>query len=162
MSCISHEITPEVISSVAVRFWAKVDRRGSDECWPWLGARDRRGYGRIKAFGRNWVASRIVLALKGSIPSSEEIVCHHCDNPPCCNPEHLFIGTALLNAQDRAAKGREPDRRGEGNGRAKLTADQVREIRANPLGHKRLAEMVGVSPTTIRDVRSRRKWSHVA
>lgn len=90
------------------RFWARVDRSGGpDACWPWTGARDRNGYGWFWLYGRNTRAPRAVVALLlGEIPAPEVFVCHHCDNPICCNPAHLFTGSAADNTADMVGKGR--------------------------------------------------------
>lgn len=87
-----------------VMFWAKVDRSG--ECWVWLGARDARGYGRLRRRGRYVKAHRYVWTItNGEIPEGL-FACHHCDNPPCVRPDHLFLGTQSDNARDMVAKGR--------------------------------------------------------
>lgn len=94
---------PTIIEEPA-RFWIRVDgSAGDDACWPWLGARDPKGYGQA---GKRWRAHRVAMFLtNGPIPPGM-FVCHHCDNPPCCNPAHLFIGTVTDNMRDCAAKGR--------------------------------------------------------
>ena len=88
-------------------FWEKVDKRGNDECWPWMGATSGRGYGRFsnKAIPENG-SHRIAWMMSfGQIPAGL-FVCHRCDNPSCCNPSHLFLGTAKENTQDMVKKGR--------------------------------------------------------
>ncbi len=90
-------------------FWSRVDRREPDECWPWLGARrGRMGYGLFGFKHRRAVpAHRMAYLLsKGDIPKGM-FVCHSCDNPPCCNPAHLWLGTHADNMADRHAKGRD-------------------------------------------------------
>lgn len=89
------------------RFWLKVDRRGPDECWRWLAAKDPRGYGRVGTDpGAIALSHRVAYALThGELPN-DKFVCHRCDNPPCCNPGHLFLGTCLDNNRDMYAKGR--------------------------------------------------------
>lgn len=97
----------------AERFWAKVDRTGGpDACWPWLATPNPSGYGVAYAGksptgqNRTRLAHRVAWELaKGSDPGTA-FVLHRCDNPPCCNPAHLFLGDAEANARDMAAKGR--------------------------------------------------------
>jgi hypothetical protein len=90
-------------------FWARVRCGNPDECWPWQGAKSDQGYGRVSGFGlRNVGAHRIAFGLThGWDAISAVFVLHRCDNPPCCNPAHLFAGTAQDNALDMVAKGRD-------------------------------------------------------
>ena len=99
---------------VAARFWVKVDKNGPipehrpdlGPCWVWTRATDPKGYGRFGIGRRVFFAHRVALALTGEVPPDDLMACHHCDNPPCCNPAHLFLGTAADNLGDMAAKGR--------------------------------------------------------
>lgn len=94
------------------RFWTKVDKSG--ECWIWTGYVTRTGYGRCnRAFGNGYAHRAAWEFAHGAVPDGL-FVCHHCDNPPCCNPEHLFIGTQTDNISDRDRKGRTA--RGERSG----------------------------------------------
>lgn len=156
-------ISDEALQELAPRFWPKVDRRGPSECWPWIGARSTLGYGRIRAVGRKtyWLASRIAMRLAGHALTEAQFACHHCDNPICVNPAHLFAGTPADNTADRVRKGRTLQRRGEGNPKARLTECQVRDIRKRTETHAVLAREYGVSPSTIHCVKTRRNWSHV-
>lgn len=92
--------------SLDKRFWEKVDRRGPDECWPWIGAEHGRGYGGILINYKSVPAHRVAHALcKGVVPPGM-FVLHRCDNPKCVNPAHLFLGTHQDNMDDMVSKGR--------------------------------------------------------
>lgn len=132
-------------STLSARFWAKVDTSG--DCWLWTASTWRTGYGRFHYSAARGVvkANRLAYELThGPIPDGLSVL-HTCDTPACCNPAHLFLGTDLDNARDRDAKGR--------NGMAKLTAEQVRQIRARyaagGISHLRLAKEYGVTRASI-------------
>ncbi len=112
------------------RFWEKVDKRGPNQCWPWTRGRNDKGYGQLRAGApvrRMILAHRVSYELhKGNVRDGL-CVLHECDNPICCNPKHLFLGTHQENMDDRGAKGRSP--RGEKQGSAKLTDIEIEEIR---------------------------------
>lgn len=92
-------------------FWEKVDRRGPDECWPWLGARNDHNYGTIKIRRRTNMATRVAWELQvGPVPKGLWLL-HHCDNPPCVNARHLFLGTNADNMRDMISKGRSASQR---------------------------------------------------
>lgn len=134
-----------------------------NECWPWLGPRHRRGYGAARIGGRQYGAHRVAYELaKGPIPSGL-LVRHACDNPPCCNPAHLLVGTNQDNTDDRVNRNRQTI--GEASPRARLTERQVVEIRnryARGESSGSLAREFGVSKTVARGVVTGRGWKHVA
>jgi hypothetical protein len=148
-----------VYKTLAERFWCRVDKRGPDECWPWIGMLNQFGYGMLHIWHpeeRRWgrrVASRVAYEVSiGPIPPGL-FVCHHCDNPPCVNPRHLFTGTSADNIADMYRKGRQNRPRGELASRARLTNQQVEEIRRiYATSHPKmatLAKQYGVGKTSI-------------
>ena len=145
------------------RFWSKVDKSGGpDVCWPWTACRLKRwGYGQFGYLGRIVYAHRHALALSGTEVPIDAIVLHSCDNPPCCNPKHLHLGTHIANMRERTARGRDRLMRGELNGRARLSAAQVIKIRARlDAGESQngLGREFGVDGETIRSIASGKNW----
>jgi hypothetical protein len=142
--------------------WKSVERRSTDECWPWMGSANAEGYGLMKVKMRTKGAHRLAYeAAIGPIPDGM-IVCHRCDNPPCCNPAHLFLGTHADNAADRSRKLRGGF--GERNARAALTESDVREVRAllaEGRGLQDIARRKGVSSGTIWFIKRGVTWRHV-
>lgn len=132
------------------RFWSKVGIRGPDDCWPWLLYCSRDGYGRFSANGKTLEAHRVAWEFScGPIPEGI-CVCHHCDNPPCCNPDHLFLGTRADNNEDRDEKGRSSGGAlyGKDHPQCKLSDEDVRTIRklhSEGVVQKELAHRYGVS-----------------
>lgn len=154
------------------RFWKKVDKSaGPDECWPWMAARLPRGYGITSINRKNRLSHRVAYALThGDVPTGF-FVCHSCDNPPCCNPSHLWVGTQMDNMKDMSRKSRGGANRGHA-GNTRLTEDQVRAIRnewtPQPKGPglkvgstRELAMRFGVSRATIQQLLEGKSWKWV-
>jgi predicted XRE-type DNA-binding protein len=146
------------------RFWSKIDKSsGPDACWEWQKGKTSDGYGEARANKRTVYAHRLAYELsKGEIAPGLH-VCHHCDNPACCNPRHLFLGTNRENHEDMARKGRST--LGERNAQAKLTAEDVRHIRElyaeGNLSQRAIAEMFGVRDPAICRIVTRKRWPHI-
>lgn len=153
------------------RFIEKVDFNGSlildTPCWEWTASKKNTGYGQLgNGFGKAPLhAHRVSWEFhKGEIPKGL-CVCHCCDNPSCVNPEHLFLGTAKDNAQDKIAKGRanvyripEKWRVVKGfNPKIKLTDEQVRSIRNDSRSLNVLADVYDVDPSTISLIKNRKR-----
>lgn len=140
------------------RFYDMTDR-SSGECWKWMGFIGPDGYGRIRVNGRNVRAPRFAYMMAhGAIPPGL-VVRHRCHNPACVNPAHLLIGTNADNSADMTRAQRQA--RGESNGSAKLTSDQVIAIRGDHRSLRVLALKYGVGRSTIRRARTQSHWKHV-
>jgi hypothetical protein len=150
---------------IAARFWAKVQK--GDGCWEWQGSRQQRGYGLFRIKGRLHKAHRAALMVSGVEVPDDLCVLHSCDNPPCCNPAHLRLGTKGENNTERHAKGRTvlPKQcRGEDSVHSKLTEQRVREMRrwrSEGLTYAEIGKRAGISPRHSYDVVNGLYWPSV-
>lgn len=156
---------PKSIGTPEERFWRRVDKGLNSECWNWTGNCDTGGYGKIKINGKMISTHRFSYEIhKGKIPDDKPFVLHHCDNPKCVNPSHLRPGTYKDNSDDMILKERQIHPRGENHGRAKLTWDQVKEIRRlchkRKLMRKEIAKMFNVDYTIISKIHRNKIWKH--
>jgi len=136
------------------RFWSKVDKQGLDECWEWTASKNGVGYGQLRINHKIYYAHRVSWFLSyGKIPADLE-VCHHCDNPSCVNPDHLFLGTHLDNHLDSASKGRKAK---------KLTIDEVQEIQEilaeGGWTQQEIGDAFGVARETISQIKRGKTWA---
>ena len=148
------------------RFWQKVDKLGPDECWEWTGAKHPKVYGHFMVGPDLWTAHRFVYDWQVEEIPDRMHVLHHCDNPSCVNPKHLFLGTNTDNVADRHAKGRSGTtmgRPGEKNSMSKLTQKQVDRIRLwytlPKVTQKKLGETYGVDHRTISKIVRNERWT---
>ena len=160
-----------VTSSDQERFWNKVIK--TDDCWIWTAYRNENGYGCYKLSGKLILAHRAAFLFTfGHLPQTKNI-CHHCDNPPCVNPSHLFVGTQSDNVHDCFNKGRgvppnlkdrEKVYTGSLNPNSKLSEDDVIFIRyllSVKTKQKHIAEMFNVHIATIERIASKKSWTHI-
>jgi hypothetical protein len=150
---------PEHSESFVTLFWEKVTVKEPDQCWEWTAARID-GYG----YYRHYMAHRVAYELHHGVHPGKLKVCHTCDNPPCCNPHHLFLGTQKENVADMNAKGRGNPSRGEQVHTVKITEDDVREIRrlhASGVTQVRLGADYGLSQSNVWHIVHRSSWKHV-
>jgi hypothetical protein len=129
------KILPELEGKIGelriMRFWSKIDMRGPDECWEWQASLNLNGYGRFKLGSYNMViASRLALICTSKSEPDGLLALHHCDNPKCCNPDHLYWGTVKDNARDKVERGRAyvGNQSGANNGHSKITDAQLATI----------------------------------
>jgi hypothetical protein len=150
-------------------FWARVTKGGPDECWPFDGRTGDSGHGSISWGGPERPTHRVAWSLvNGAIPA-RMVVRHRCDNPTCCNPAHLQLGTIADNNRDARergqARGDQLVRRGESNARAKLTDATVRELRAAWRAGESIKSIVartGLATGTIHPMLHGHTWRHVS
>lgn len=173
-------------------FWKNVDRAPghgpNGDCWIWIGHTDKDGYGHFRFGGKMVRCHRLVLSFINGEVSPDKLVCHKCDNPPCVNPDHLFLGSSLDNQRDMSLKGRrriigkpwtrqqrekiatrfkenpELRARGERSGRAKLTNDEViamRKMRTEGISYGEIAKQYGVTKRAVRLAVNRLTWQHI-
>lgn len=147
------------------RLYARVTKHYAG-CWEWTGGKDKYGYGRMNIYDQPILVHRISWALEHDEipPPANKDVLHHCDNPSCIRPSHLFLGDAQANMADKMQKGRHRYgvNKGEAHGMAKLTEEGVRDILTSTESLGVLAARYGVSKTNVADVRKRRIWRHVS
>lgn len=155
------------------RFWRMVRVLGPDDCWPWLGRPVNGGYGMIRVGDERIMAHRFAYELAFGRPPDNLLVCHRCDNPPCQNARHFFLGTAADNVRDMVTKGRCGGGRPVGRFHvrppaAKLTEQIVREVRRvyvprdERFGAAALARLHGVTKQSMLKVLKRGSWRHLS
>lgn len=150
---MTHKPLPMFDTHQVSAFWARVTK--GDDCWLWAGSLVK-GYGVFT--GRRYLAHRVAYRLHFGIDPGPLFVCHHCDNPRCCRPDHLFLGTNQDNQRDCSRKAR---RSGEKHGNSKLCDVEVNEILRSSKSHAELGEQYGVTAEAIGVIRRRQAWKHI-
>lgn len=153
-------------SERVIRFWSRVSKQKSG-CWVWIGATNGPGYGKFYDGTKVEMAHRFSFILAHGSIDPGQFICHRCDNPPCVNPEHLFVGSQSDNLRDAYSKGRmaicKLNASGRGN-QIKLTIYDVREIR---LRHRRgetqtsIAEDFEINQTMVSAIVRNKSWASV-
>ena len=151
------------------RFHLKFHRLSAEECWPWHGSRSPDGYGEIR-FTRSRkkaVATHVAIFVdRREIVPSGMLVCHTCDNPPCVNPNHLYVGSRADNMRDMHDRGlwHSGQVKGEDNGNSVLKDSDIFQIVSminGGLTNSAIASRFGVTHSTISLIRLGKKWSHI-
>lgn len=150
---------PTLSALSIARFWSSVQVEPSNfQCWEWRSTFNHNGYGRFHHDGRWLAAHRVAYELVVGIIPAGNVIRHRCDNPKCCNPAHLLVGTTADNAQDAVERGRTAS--GAKSGRTKLLPEDVAYIRRNPdkLTLKALAGRFGMAASSVHYIRCGRSW----
>lgn len=154
------------------RFWDKVRKGAPNECWEWIGGRHGKCYGQFRYEGRVHKVPRLVLRSLGH-DMTDLLAMHSCDNPPCCNPNHLSPGTHQENQADSVRKGRRNGLVGDRATFKKLTEARVRRLReefdALPAtgkykadgASKQLAAGYGITYENMMMIVRRKTWRHI-
>jgi hypothetical protein len=137
------------------------------DCIEWKGRKNKQGYGIIKIKGIDFGVHRLSWTLHNGRSPRKLLVCHHCDNPSCINPEHLFVGTYKDNSQDMVSKNRQHrwngQRRGIKNPFARLNpnkVEKIRELLSQKLSHRKIGKLFGIGHRTVTDIALKRTWSY--
>lgn len=159
------DVKGQIIKPAIDRFMDKVKICSENDCWLWTGATDNAfGYGKFRLNGKSINAHRASFILfNGEIPEGL-FVCHKCDNPPCVNPEHLFVGTSEDNNKDRSNKGRTARLDGYLSPSAKLNVPivlKIREMYENNTTVAKISKLLNISYRTVWDVCNRISWRNV-
>lgn len=139
-------------------FWDKVDVKGPLDCWNWKASKSLRGRpvfnpSGCQKLGISYLSYRVSWVIHYGLVPPGMCVLHSCDNPLCCNPEHLFLGTSLDNTIDMLKKGR--------GGKAKLNELQVMNIRKDERPRREIASEYGITLNMIQKIKSRHSWRHL-
>lgn len=153
-SVLCYKVYAKAFCSDKCRFMSYVSI--ADDCWLWIGAKNRRGYGKLCFQGnKHDTAHRVAFKLFNGPISDDLFVCHTCDNPSCVKPGHLWLGTTQDNKKDQISKGR---------GGVKLTEKdvlQIRKLYENKVGSMLISRLFNVTCGTISSIAKRRVWKHI-
>lgn len=157
-------------------FWKRVERhKSSVECWNWQGFRYPNGYGQVGTakYGSRYAHRVAWVVTNGAIPVGK-FICHRCDNPACCNPAHLFVGTPADNSKDMARKKRSAlgerngmhnnplgTNRGERNHAAKLTPEIAMQVFQATGTQREIGERFGLSQAQVGQIKRKVNWRHI-
>ena len=160
---MAKRVLPTLSEEVKARFSSKFRKTGEDSCWPWLDGGSSQGYDVFTINRLDYKATHIALILDGRPRPTAPYDCalHSCHNPCCVNPRHLRWGSMAENNEDKLNAGRFEPNRGERNGRAILTEEDVRQIRSSTGSSRIVGARFGVSGKQVREIRRGAAWGHI-
>lgn len=145
-----------------IRFLSYVDKKSDNQCWVWTAYKQSSGHGQFRIREKNHYAHRIAYYLAYGLFDDSLCVCHKCDNPSCCNPNHMFLGTLSDNMKDKIAKGR--NTRGTAVNGVLLEEDVYEIKRLYATGEytqKQIAKRFGIHQCNVGRIISGRRWGHL-
>ena len=152
-----NKVLAHISPKEAHSFWSKVDVVATESCWEWMRYCLPFGHGQTWIRGKTMLAHRVAYYLTmGEIPAGLQVR-HLCDNPRCCNPSHLALGKDQDNSNDKCSQGRQA--RGSGNGRSKLSEEQVMEIYNSSKTQEELASQFGIRQSMVSRIKNGIYWS---
>jgi hypothetical protein len=160
--CLDESLKIKADNNFENRFFSRIKKGGPDECWEWTGRVNKTGYGLFDIGRFPRLAHRVAFRIANGYEAFN--ACHSCDNPPCCNPAHLWDGTPKLNSEDRERKKRTrrpPPLKGKSNPAAKLTEEQAMYILQSRETGTELAKMFGISKTAVYKIKNGQNWSYL-
>lgn len=165
--CLKSEVSSERMKAMQLLRHGTIEERffsrfkiSESGCWMWTAHSDKDGYGLLPGNYESVRAHRFSFIHHYGHIEDGVVICHKCDNPGCVNPDHLFAGTTKENCQDMLSKGRDK-MVGSRNNKAKLTEENIIEIRQSKQSYMSIADYYGVSVSTIKRIKSRTLWRHV-
>lgn len=142
---------PCLRGTVEERFWNHVKKGKKNECWEWEGFTDKDGYGKMRTEGTNEGVHRVSFRIHGgNIPKGMKVL-HKCNNPPCCNPNHLYCGNQTQNMQDRIKAGN--FKYGQDHHNSVISDETVKMIKEDTGTYKFLAEKYGCSASQVGNIK---------
>ena len=155
---------PEILISDLMRFWSKVDRKRKNECWNWIGCKNKNenGYGLLSINNKMYRTHRLSYFIHYNEDPRESLICHICNNPPCVNPNHLFLGDYSKNIKQAYMDNRRSSK-GILNTHSKLQESDIKEIKRmqGTISGYEVAGIFCVIPSTIYKIWRGELWSHI-
>jgi hypothetical protein len=146
------------VSTFIERFWALADQPATG-CWTWRGSIGDEGYGNFWLCGKVLKAHRLAYELAVGAVGRGLLVCHHCDNPACVRPDHLFLGSVLANNIDKMTKGRHRALRGAEHPSSIVTPTIARVVLTAAGSQRAIAERFGISRTVVGRIKRGEHWA---
>jgi predicted XRE-type DNA-binding protein len=152
---------PVLTVKQSAHFRQLIVQRSIDACWGWTGTILKDGRAQFSVNYHKYTAPRVAYWLHTHQDPGALCVCHSCDNPLCCNPKHLWLGTNVQNTIDRCQKNRNAHQKGEIHGGHKLTEEEVLLIRQATGTQKEIAQRFGISQSAVSLITNLRRWRHL-